>query len=641
MAVIDFGIAKSLDEPLSEHTLVTEAGAVVGTPEYMSPEQADGLPEAADVRSDVYALGTILYELLCRHRPIDRETLRRGGVGRVGETIRTTLVAPPSRRCRLDGRTDEAARIAGDLDAVCMKALAKDQADRYAGADAMLADLDRFLAGEPVLARAHSWRDNLRVAVRRHRTAVAVAASVALALAVGLASTVAFAIQAKRESEARRVQADRAATLADFLAGIFGQLDPEQARGRDTTLLRIMLDDAAEELLDNEHQLPNDVAAELHLVIGTAYKRLDALVEAELHLETAAAFFTGIDSGPRYLRQRIVALDELGALRYTQGRNEEAVGRANELMATLGWPQDPAVLENPRVLRKQAAFHMVGIVLDERGFELSPPQVPEDATEQAKQAIREAARDRVVADIRRLVATAEATLAPDHPDLLEILAFSGRALDLRGRREEAIELLEATLERADAVLGRTHPRTIEAVIYLSVAYRDRDPRNMELLEDRLPDVAVAYGPSHPRAANLEFNYAWGLHLAGRHDEAATRLRRSCTVFHDNFGPYHDMTIWADNSLLKALKAIDARAEAEAVLVARFEDWSKPEAPPIDEADLPVLLGWLDWYREWADRPVTLSAAAATHFDVHDRAAVVESDSDRRRESETISGAAAR
>lgn len=609
MSVIDFGIAKSLDEPLSEHTLVTEAGTVVGTPEYMSPEQADGLPEAADVRSDVYALGAILYELLSGQRPIDRETLRRGGLRRVGDTIRNTLVAPPSRRCALGGRTADARRLDGDLDAVCMKALAKDQADRYANADALLADLDRWLAGDPVLARTHSWRDNLRVVLRRHRTAVAVAASVALALAVGLASTAAFAVQAARESEARRTQADRAATLADFLAGIFGQLDPEQARGRDTTLLRIMLDDAAQELLDTERQLPPDVAAELHLVLGTAYIKLDELLQADRHLADALdAGGGGMPDGVR--RDR--ALAAIFDLRYTQRRYDEAIEIMEERLRRHGWPRSPSDLEDPGILMDLARLASVGYRLDGERIAIPTTDPPPGASEEEILEARARSRQLVLADLRRYGDAAEAMLGPDDPRTLFVLAYVGRGFERSGERAEAIEVLEDALRRADESIGSRHAYTLRIVNYLSVAYGENE-RSLALILSRIDDVEALYGPRHPMRANFDLNSGWVLHRMERSHEAVEHLRRASRTYHETMGDHHELTVWADNTLLDVLKAIDAQDEAEAVLVARFEDWSRPDAPETGESEIEFLRGNLDWFETWTGRPLEVDPEVLSHY----------------------------
>ena len=600
--VIDFGIAKSLDEPLSDRTMATEAGSAIGTPEYMSPEQADGLPEAADVRSDLYALGVILYELLCGELPIDRETLRRGGTSRIGDTIRTTTVPPPSRRAELDRREAEtsrsirrrepsatalAAALRGNLDAVCLKCLAKDQRDRYAGADALLEDLDRHLAGEPVLARRHSWRDTLRSAVRRHRTAVAVVATAAFALAIGLAGTIAFAAQAVRESEAKRIEATRAKAFAAFLGGIFSGLDPEQAKGSDLTLLTLLLDDASEDLAKRESNpdlaIGDELAAELHLTLGIAYQRLQSPDPAEFHLERAVEGLERRQVPGRPASPELVeALAELTRLRMTQYRNEECVEMANRLLEALGWPDDPEVLADPTAIQMLASLGKINAGFDgdrlaivdgsDAGFKLS----------------------------RDLAALARERFAEGDPDRIRVLQQHGRVLDNSGRKAEGIALLEEVLARSEAVHGRRHPATLQTVLYLTVAYTSSDPRANALIDDWMPDFEATYRPGHPMIANLRLNYAAGLQKQNRHAEAREYLVDARQRFIEAFGEEHAMTIWVENTLLFTLEALKQSDEAQAILVDRMDRWADR---PLTDDERASLEWWPTWFEGWAGRPL--------------------------------------
>ncbi|MFZ9692657.1 MAG: protein kinase domain-containing protein, partial [Phycisphaerales bacterium] len=600
--VIDFGIAKSLDEPLTERTVTTEAGRAIGTPEYMSPEQADGLPEAADVRSDVYALGVILYELLCGELPIDRETLRRGGTSRIGETIRSTTVPPPSRRVELDRRPPEdsrwirrgessagslAAALRGNLDAVCLKCLAKAQTDRYANADALLSDLDRAIAGEPVLARRHSWRDTLRSTVRRHRTAVAVGGTAVLALAIGLAGTVAFAVQATRESEARRIEATRAKAFAAFLGGIFSGLDPEQAKGSDLTLLRMLLDDASEDLerkeRDPELALSDQLAAELHLTLGIAYLRLQTLDRSEAHLLQAiegleARTAPGMAPEP----ELVEALTELVGLRMTQYRNDECIEAANRLLEVLGWPEDREVIADPTAIRMLASLGKINA-----GFEGDRLVIANDS-------------DAGLELSRELAAIARERYADDDAVRLRVLQQHGRVLDNSGRKGESIAMLEDVLEQSERVHGRRHPATLQTVLYLTVAYTSGDPRANILIDDWMPDFEATYRPGHPMIANLRLNYAAGLQKQGRHEEAREHLVASRQLFTEAFGEEHAMTIWVENTLLYTLEALALVEEAEAILVDRMDRWSDRD---LTDEKRQELEWWPEWFAGWAGRPL--------------------------------------
>ncbi len=229
--VIDFGIAKATERRLTDKTLFTEFAAFIGTPAYMSPEQAEMSGLDINTRSDIYALGVLLYELLTGKTPFDGATLLRAGLDECRRTIREQEpVRPSSRLATLVGadlttaaqqRGLEAPRLihllSGDLDWIAMKCLEKDRARRYATANALATDLQRFLDGETVLARPPSNVYRLRKLVRRHRTIFAAATAVAATLLVGTTVSVWQAVRATKaerdEAQLRRV-AEKETTLA-------------------------------------------------------------------------------------------------------------------------------------------------------------------------------------------------------------------------------------------------------------------------------------------------------------------------------------------------------------------------------------------------------------------------------------------
>jgi eukaryotic-like serine/threonine-protein kinase len=195
--IIDFGIARATDHRLIEATLFTEQGQVIGTPEYMSPEQADLDSQDIDTRSDVYALGVLLYELLVGQLPFSAVELRQAGLMEMQRKIREDDPPRPSTRLTSAGSETELAqlratsastlvrRIQGDLDWIVMKALEKNRDRRYQNTSAMAEDIERHLANEPVLARAPSARDRLGKFVRRNPTkSVAIGLGVVAAVVV-------------------------------------------------------------------------------------------------------------------------------------------------------------------------------------------------------------------------------------------------------------------------------------------------------------------------------------------------------------------------------------------------------------------------------------------------------------------------
>jgi WD40 repeat protein len=217
--VIDFGVAKALDQSLTERTLFTQFGAVVGTLEYMSPEQAVMNQLGIDTRSDVYSLGVLLYELLTGTTPLERSRLRAEAFDQVLRLIREEEPPRPSTRLStMSGKPrTETAKLAGEvrgeLDWIAMKALEKDRARRYETASALAKDIERHLAGEPVEACPPTWGYRLGKVLARHRAAAAVVAAFALVLVTAAVVSVWFAVKA-RTAEAQALSDRDVATDA-------------------------------------------------------------------------------------------------------------------------------------------------------------------------------------------------------------------------------------------------------------------------------------------------------------------------------------------------------------------------------------------------------------------------------------------
>lgn len=216
--VIDFGVAKATGGRLTEKTLFTEIGAVIGTLEYMSPEQAELNNQDIDTRSDIYSLGVLLYQLLTGTTPLDRARLKRAAFTEMLRMIREEETPRPSTRLSESRdslpsisaqRHMEPAKLArlvrGELDWVVMKALEKDRVRRYSTADALAQDVERFLAGEAVVAVPPSTRYRLQKFLRKHRVLVLTGTLLLTLLMAGVLGTTWGMIQAKRSAEADRL----------------------------------------------------------------------------------------------------------------------------------------------------------------------------------------------------------------------------------------------------------------------------------------------------------------------------------------------------------------------------------------------------------------------------------------------------
>jgi non-specific serine/threonine protein kinase/serine/threonine-protein kinase len=302
--IIDFGIAKAIDRELTERTLTTEFGRIVGTPEYMSPEQADANTVDIDTRSDVYSLGVLLYELLVGVLPFDADDPRNRRLDELRRRIQHEEARRPSLRLQELGATAEdicrrrgseprtlARQIRGDLDWILMKCLEKDRDRRYETASALAQDLVRHLRDEPVRAGPPSASYRITKFVRRHRLGVAAAAAIAAALLVGV-SGLALGFHRARVAESRAVDEARTASqVTDFLIGLFQVSDPTH-RAKFLTV-RDLLDQGTAKIRADLTDQPR-VRARILDAVGVVYGNLAMYDKAIPLLDEALSLRTNV-----------------------------------------------------------------------------------------------------------------------------------------------------------------------------------------------------------------------------------------------------------------------------------------------------------------------------------------------------------
>jgi len=553
--IIDFGVAKATSQRLTERTFFTELGQWIGTPEYMSPEQADLTGLDVDTRSDVYSLGVVLYELLAGAQPFDSEELRSGGFDEMRRRIREDEPPRPSTRVSSLGagsqmaaerrRTDRhglVRTLRGDLDWIVMKALEKDRTRRYASPSELAADLGRHLRDEAVEASPPRTSYRVRKFVSRHRAGVAAGALVLFALVAGVVGTTVGLVRAQREAQS-------AHQVAGLLASMLGDVDPTGQLGA-LSSPTTMLDRGAERIESELGDQPIVQAQLLH-VLGEAYRNLGRYDDARRAL-LASGRLRREHLGPdhRSVGDHLLAL---GWLEYLAGD----VRRGHDLLQqgvsiyerTLGvdHPQVARALGLLGTARWRVGDFAGSSQAFERSLEICQLNGLEDDQAVAHalhgQGIRLMEQEDPVAArplLERALALRESGLGPDHTATGGVLLDLGRIPLLAGRLDEARALFQRALDIQERAFGPSHPALAMPLTELAIVDRrqGKADRAREKFERAIAITEGVQGPDHPDLVWMLLPYARHLRLTGEIDEGLEMLERARAIAERSFGTVH-------------------------------------------------------------------------------------------------------
>jgi tetratricopeptide (TPR) repeat protein len=523
--LLDFGIAKLLDEGRNDQPDLTQQGARVLTPDYASPEQISGL--AVGTRSDVYALGVLLFELLTGARPY---RLKRDTRAALEEAILAAEAPRPSESVS-DAGLKRALR--GDLDTIVAKALKKNASERYASVTALADDLRRFLRHEPIAARPDSVTYRAVRFTRRHVGGVVTFAAVVLLVAT-LTAIHTSRLSAARDNAQR--EAAKAVKVSELLMGLLTSADPYAIRAtRGEPTVREMLDAGAEQVRKELAAEP-ELRAEILTMMGRTYRRMGAFGKSQELLEDALTSGQHV-LGPEHV---LVAqtLDFLGVVLADKG---DYAGAAQRLEQALAMRRKLLGVEHPDVAVTLAEL---GRVYQDQGM-----------NGRAEPLHREA------------LAIREKVLGPDHRETAVSQSDLASVLRLNGDLSGAESLLQLCLDTNRKTRGESHPNTSATRHDLAViaATKGDYPAAEAQLRRVLADQRQALGDRHPVTATTLNSLSHVLREQQRYDEAAATLEQARQIASAALGADHQLVAIYTINLAVVELARKKPGDAEALL----------------------------------------------------------------------------
>ena len=597
--ILDFGLARVTDGDM-QATRQTDMGQLLGTLAYMSPEQVSADPLALDTRSDVYALGVILYELLAGKLPY--EVSRH--VYEVVKTIQQVDPRPLSSANR---------EYRGDIETIVAKALEKDKARRYGSAAEFAADIQRYLENRPITAKPASTGYQLRKFAQRNKVLVAGIGAVFLTLVVGVVASTWEAVRARRAEQHAQAETATAQAVVDFLENdLLAQASANKQAGPKTKpdpdlKVRTALDRAADRVGERFEKQP-EVEAAIRFTIGQTYVDLGLYPEARKQLEQALDLRRKVlgAENPQTLRTAV----KLGQLTDLLGKYAEAEALLSQTLKVerrvLG-PEHPdtlACMSNLcRVFSDQAKYAQAETLYNET-IELQRrvlgPERHETLANMANLGwvyLNQHKFAEAEALFRQTLEIGSRVFGPEHPDTLSAMVSLAWAYELEKKYAQAEGLENQALEIQRRVLGPGHPSTLGTMNNLAKTFSDeRKYADAEaLLGQTLEVERRVLGPEHPTTLISTENLSRVYLGQGKYAQAEALCRQAVEIRSRVLGPSNIVTVDTELELAWVEMAQGKYAEAEALYGQAIEGWRRLQGPE-DPGTLDTMEGLAETYK---------------------------------------------